>query len=160
MHHKCSPAGDGHHDLATLAPELVRTRGVESAELVRSRDNPKRSALRRARVDMDAHCKDSIEHLRRRLNIDGPLLLRPSGAVRAVNAAPYGNAEILMNRHQPVLLRSLVEECALRGNRVRRQHGAYGRMLPNLAGDFRAPGLPEQCSGSRARGLKCIEMSG
>lgn len=55
-------------------------------------------------IKMNTHYQDILKDRNRRLNEGFPFLCRPSGAKRAVDSLRYGNSEILMKRHEPVLV--------------------------------------------------------
>jgi uncharacterized protein (DUF2236 family) len=72
------------------------------------------------------------------LNEKIAFLLRPAGALRTLNSLGHGDAQILMQRYEPVLLNGLYKHRALHNLSIRRQQTLQTRIYSELFGELAA----------------------
>ncbi len=97
-----------------------------------------------AGIEMQPHRNQLREHRCRRLDKQTALFFRPAFQIRMVDALRDRNAEILVNRHQPVTRLRFLEIGALDSNVIARHQARDGRVPVQTRDEFPAPVLAQQ----------------
>lgn len=74
----------------------------DAATKVRAGHDPERAILWRTGIEVHAHGHELFEHLGRRLHEEFAFLFGPPDETRVRDTFSDWNAEVLMDRHQPV----------------------------------------------------------
>jgi hypothetical protein len=84
-------------------------RGVESSVSMRTGQHAQGTAVRPAIIEVHSHSQHSLENGNRGLHVHDPFFLRPSREAGRGTALADGDRQILVPRHLPIRLATLVE---------------------------------------------------
>jgi len=99
-----SSESNGNRAFTSLGTDGPDALARETAGAVRAWHHSERSIVSRARIHVNPHCEQSLENARRRLHVKPPLLLRPAAAFGRVDSLRHRNAEVLVERDEPIAL--------------------------------------------------------
>lgn len=148
--HEQRVASLGRHDSSRMPPCQGCLGRTYAPGFMGARHDTKRTVLGSTGVHMDSHGEHLPENLVRCVDENRTFLLAPSREGGVSDAAQDRNAQVLVDRHEPVLGRGLLEQCALDSPGTRRQGFAHLRMSQHLAGKIRAPAFAQHppCPGA------------
>jgi hypothetical protein len=127
----------GRHRSSAAKP--AREPGIDQTLFMSARDHFERTIFLRAAIEMDTDGDQLLEHLHGRLNEKGSFLLGPYPQLWAGNTLGNGDAEILMDRNQPVPRNRLLEIRALHGHGIRRNQRGKPRVPAEPVREGSAP---------------------
>jgi hypothetical protein len=124
-----TPASDA-LERAMLIAQGPGRRLRQATVSMRAGHDTERAIPRPAVIEVRAHGNERIQHGHRRLDVENSFLLGPTGARMVCDTFLDRNAQVLVQRNEPVLVRRFVEERALN------RHGASGKEGPDLTMRF------------------------
>ncbi len=146
-HQQGPTPGNRHRLLAARIADLGLGLGIQAPQSMRAGHDAQRPVFGRAGIDMDPDRDEAFKNRDRRLYEEHALLDRPAAAFRILNTLPDRDAQILVQRHEPVGLRRLGERCALNRNEVGGYMPRYIRIRSQHQREISAPGQLKKCSG-------------
>lgn len=142
-HDQCVATLSGHDE--ALCPSQDRSAaGIDTTKLMRRWDESERPILLGAAIDVNANCEELPKDRVRRLYKHRAFFFTPARQRRVTHSTRNGDAQVLVNRHQPILFSRLLKERALNCPNIGRQVPANLSMNHYLVREISTPVFLQQ----------------